>query len=207
MASEGRSQPAAHDGAPRPARVLVGGGIGAGKSSVMALFAGAGYRVIVADDVGRSVLAPGAPAVTAVARLWPDVVHEGVVDRAALAGIVFADAPSLVALESITHPVIADAIAAEIEGHRTEAVCVEIPVLGMLDGPTWHRVAVVAPVDIRLARAVGRGGDADDVRRRMASQPDDHAWRAWADTVIDNGGAWADTERLVSHLIAGLRTR
>ena len=207
MASEGRSRPAAHHGVPAPARVLVGGGIGAGKSSVVALFADAGYHVIVADDVGRSVLAPGAPAVTAVAHLWPDVVHEGVVDRTALAGIVFADAPSLAALESITHPEIADAIAAEIEEHRTEAVCVEAPVLGMLEAPTWHRVAVVAPIDVRLARAVGRGGDADDIRRRIASQPDDETWRAWADTVIDNGGAWADTERFVAQIVAELRAR
>lgn len=207
MASEGRSLPAAHDVAPHPARVLVGGGIGAGKSSVMAVFADAGYHVIVADDVGRSVLSPGASAVTAVARLWPDVVHQGVVDRRALADIVFADAPSLATLETITHPIITEAITAEIEEHRTEAVCVEIPVMGMLDAPIWHRIAVVAPGDIRLARAVSRGGDADDIRRRMASQPDDHAWRSWADTVIDNGGAWADTERFVAHLVEGLRER
>lgn len=201
MASEGRSVDDARGERTCPARVLVGGGIGAGKSSVVGVFAARGFRTIVADDVGRSILGAGEPAVSLVADRWPGVVEGGVVDRAALARIVFSDAHALEALESITHPAIAASITRELADHPTHDVCVETPVIGAFEDLASHRVAVVAPPGVRIARAIARGGDPGDVRARVASQPDDAAWESWADFVVDNDGPWAATERSVDAYI------
>ena len=73
------------------ARVLVGGGIGAGKSSVVDVFRREGYLAINADDVGRSVLQPGSAALARVTDIWPGAIVDGELDRGALAKIVFAD--------------------------------------------------------------------------------------------------------------------
>lgn len=188
-----------------PFLVVIGGGIGAGKSSVTGVFASQGYVVISADDVGREILAPGSAASREVAARWPEVIEGGAIDRAALARVVFADATALEALETITHPQIVAEITHRIEA-GSEPIAVETPVMGLLGGRADVRVAVVAPRSLRLARAVARGGEASDVERRMQRQPSDHEWRDWADVVVDNSGPWATTERFTASLIDGWRT-
>ena len=182
------------------ARVLLGGGIGAGKSAVAAIFERAGFLVIEGDEIGRSLLAAGTPETSAVRELWPSVVADGVVDRAALATIVFDDASELRKLEGVTHPAIAAEIARRLAKTEKDVV-VEAPLMHLEISGEWTRVAVVADSRERLARAEARGGDPDDVKRRMKSQMSTAEWTSWADVVIDNNGAWAATERIVASMI------
>jgi dephospho-CoA kinase len=186
--------------------VLLGGGIGAGKSSIAALFADRGFEVVEADIVGHRVLATDPEVRSAVSNRWPSVVSDGVIDRAALAEVVFSDPSELRHLEQITHPRIRSAIVDRIAESQATKVVVEIPLTSMnvnVDGAIV-RVAVVADHDVRLARAVIRGGDAADIQRRMRLQDDDATWRAWADHVVDNSGAWTLTERTIQTLIDGM---
>jgi len=188
---------------PRKHRVLLGGGIGAGKSSVAALFVAAGFTHIESDRIGEGVLRPGTAATDAVERAWPEVVSEGVVDRGALAAIVFVSKAELDRLEAITHPSIRD----EIEwaaNDATESIVVEVPLITMdLEGE-WLRVAVLADGDTRMRRAVARGGDPEDVRHRIRSQASDTDWVSWADVVISNSGDWSEAQRAVAAVIDGL---
>jgi len=183
--------------------VLVGGGIGAGKTSVLRIFQEHGFAIISTDDVGREVLAPGSPAIQEVYRLWPDVVEGGVVNRQALAEVVFGDPGELERLEAITHPEIERRVRVDID-RRTGPIAIEVPVMKVLRDDTFTRIAVVADHDVRTARAVTRGATRDDVEQRMANQPSDAEWRDWADVVFDNSGAWAHTEESVRSLIAEL---
>lgn len=190
---------------PRRPRVLLGGGIGAGKSSIASLFGDAGFLLVEADRVGADVLSPGTSETRAVAAAWPEAVHGGVVDRSALAQIVFASDTALARLEAITHPAIRrriESLAASSPGK----VLVEVPLTTLnLDGE-WVRIAVLADEDLRIARAVARGGDPDDVRRRVQSQVDESAWIEWADTVIMNNAAWSETEKVAGAVIDELMT-
>lgn len=180
---------------------MVGGGIGAGKSKVASLLAGRGVVVIEADAVGHGVIAPGGRAHEAVSGRWPEVVVAGIVDRAALAAIVFSDPGELRALEAITHPAIADEIAARAGAAGLAPVVVEVPVTASVVGDGWTRVWVRAPVAVRVDRAVARGMDLDDVQRRIASQASDDEWAAWADYVLVNDGTLADLEVAVGDLV------
>ena len=165
---------------------MVGGGIGAGKGVVARLFAELGFTVITADLVGHAVLEPGGAAFDEVAGRWPSVVVDGRIDRSRLAAVVFADADELEALEAMTHPAIISAIGERVSG-APGPVVVEVPVPLAL-GDDWHRVLVDADEELRVERAVARGGEAADVRRRVAAQPDRAAWLDWADHVILNEG-------------------
>ncbi len=180
--------------------VLLGGGIGAGKSAIADLFVEAGFLLIEADSVGAEVLRPHSDASCAVAKIWPEIVKAGVVDRKALAGIVFSNRKDLRKLEAITHP----AIAAEIE-RRVAAtagdVIVEVPLTHLNPSGDWTRVAVVADEKIRIARAIERGGEPADVLRRVSSQVTEIEWTRWADFVIDNNHAWSSTEVAVHSVI------
>lgn len=178
-------------------RAVLGGGIGSGKSAAAAVFVRLGAKVISADEASRSVLAPGEPAVAAVAERWPEVVSaDGVVDRWALARIVFDDPAELRRLEQITHPVIVARMAGLVAASAGErVVIVEIPLPGEWLGAGWTRLVVDAPDEVRVRRLVERGMAPEEIRRRMSVQPSREQWLEAADHVIDNGG---DRDRLES---------
>jgi dephospho-CoA kinase len=193
----------ASDG-PNAAHVLLGGGIGAGKSAIADLFFHAGFLLIGADAVGAEVLQPHTEASHAVAKIWPEVVRRGIVDRESLAAIVFANRRDLRRLEAITHP----AIAAEIEKRvaaTADDVIVEVPLMHLEFSGDWIKVAVVADEKIRIARTIERGADPADVLRRVSSQVSENEWMEWADFVIDNSHAWSTTEAAVHTMIREVR--
>ena len=96
--------------------VIIGltGGIGSGKSTVAALLAERGARVIDADRIGHEAYLPGTPGWDQiVAAFGRDVVAaDGTIDRAALGRRVFADREALETLNRIVHPLIAQEIQA-----------------------------------------------------------------------------------------------
>lgn len=154
-----------------------------------------GIRAIDADQVGHEVL--GREAFDQVARKWPAVVEEGLVDRAALAAIVFSDLDQLQELEAITHPLIFGKILSDLDGFEGVAV-VEMPLMLRPDG--WSRLVVDAPDHFRFERAVGRGMDPLDVSRRMASQPTRAEWLASADLVVPNAASLDELQSTVGLL-------
>jgi dephospho-CoA kinase len=173
---------------PPPARIVVAGGLGSGKSTVAALLAEKGATIIEADRIGHEVLEPGGPAFAAVAQRWPAVVVDGAIDRRRLATIVFADHEQLAELEAITHPAIHTEITRRARDAAESPVVVELPVAGIV-GPEWTWIAVIAEPAVRVERAVERGMDEEDVRRRIAAQLSNEEWCERASHVIVNDGS------------------
>lgn len=168
------------------------GGIGSGKSEVRRILETLGVRTIDADALGHDVLTT--EGLAPVSERWPEVLVDGVIDRARLAEIVFRDIEELRALEGITHPIIFGRIQQDLQGYPAAAV-VEMP---LLDGiPGWKRVVVDATDESRLARAVARGLSREDAARRMAAQPSRAEWLAVADVVIPNHG---DRQELIDSI-------
>ena len=181
-----------------PLRVIVGGGIGSGKSTVLQLLAGMGAVVIEADRIGHEVLEPGGPAYDKVAERWPSVVVEGRIVRSLLAAIVFSDAEQLALLESLIHPAIRDEIAGRVAAAGDQDVALELPLKSDLAGPGWTRIVIDAPAPQRIRRAVARGMPEEDAASRLAVQPDREQWLFGADLVIDNSGSLEDLEAAVA---------
>jgi len=67
-------------------------------------------------------------------------------------------------------------------------------------------IVVEAPDELRIARAVARGMQADDVRRRIASQATDAERRAVADAVVRNDSDLTDLEAAVASLWTTIET-
>lgn len=189
-----------------PLRLVVSGGIGSGKSTVLRVLEDLGVEVIEADRVGHSVLEPGGGAFESVVATWPEVVRAGRIDRAKLAAIVFEDVGQLRKLESITHPQVAAEIHRQINDLGSRDIAVELPLVSDLLGDGWIRIVVDAPVGVRRERATGRGLSDDDVSRRMSAQPTRHDWLVGADVVLDNSGTISDLEIRVATLLDCLRS-
>ena len=187
-------------------RWLLIGGIGSGKSAVREILADKGFRTIDSDSVGHRVLMPNGPAFPEVAERWPGVVRQGMIDRARLAEIVFADERQLRELEAITHPHIFDSIRASVEGFPARIWVVEMPLIGNRLGDGWAVMVVDASDEMRLSRLLARGVTESDARARMASQPTRSEWLASADVVIPNHGGLDDLQAAVDRMVVGIET-
>jgi dephospho-CoA kinase len=161
----------------RALRIGLTGPIGCGKSTVAGWLAARGAVAIAADAVARAVTAPGEPAHDAALARFGEAVRgpDGALDRAALAGLVFADAAALADLEAIVHPAVrARILAALAAADRSGAPAVVVEAIKLVEGgladlcdEIW--LVACAPATQR-ARLAGRGMAADDVERRIAAQ-------------------------------------
>ena len=189
-------------------RIGLTGGIGSGKSTVAALLAERGARVVDADRIAREVVEPGTPGLAAVVAEFGSGVlaDDGALDRAALAAIVFGDPAARARLDGIVHPLVRARAAELVAAAPADAVVVQdVPLLvetGQAAG--FDLVLVVeADPDTRVQRLVDRGLSADDARARMASQATDEERRAVADVVLRNDGDRDALAAQVEHFWTG----
>jgi dephospho-CoA kinase len=180
------------------------GGIGSGKSTVSALLAAKGAVVVDADEVVREQQRPGTPVFDAmVERFGPGIVGaDGMLDRAAVADIVFADPKALEDLNNIVHPAVGAEIARRMEAlSSTDTVVVlDVPLLveASRGYPLAGLIVVDVDPDIAVERLVmQRGMTEEDARSRMSRQASREERRARADVVIDNRGTPSDLARQV----------
>ena len=176
--------------------ILVGltGGIGAGKSTVSVMLAERGAAIVDADRIARDLQAPGSPVLDLMAeRFGPHIIGEdGVLDRAAVANIVFNDEVALADLNGIVHPAMQSEIQRQIDEQRgsDRVVVLDFPLLG--ENPRKGLAATIVvdvPVDVAVQRLVGqRNMDEVDARARINSQLSREERLATATHVIDNGG-------------------
>ena len=117
---------------------------------------------------------------------------------------MFRDRAELAALEALTHPAIVETILDRVN-EIDRPVIVEVPVILDL-GDGWRRVFVDADREVRIERAVARGADEADVRRRAAAQADRKEWLLWADDVIVNEGTKEELAAQVNALWDRLAT-
>jgi dephospho-CoA kinase len=198
-------------------RVGLTGGIGSGKSTVSARLAELGAVILDADKAARAVVEPGTPGLAAITAAFGDGVlaADGSLDRAKLAGIVFADEAALARLNAITHPLIhawiAAAEQAAIRARGDDVVLVhDVALLA-----EWGRakefdlvIVVDVPAETQLERLTGPRGMAEDqARARMAAQATREQRLAVADIVIDNSGTREDLDRRIAEVWAELRAR
>jgi dephospho-CoA kinase len=186
-------------------RVGITGGIGSGKSAVTERLASIGITIVDADVVAREVVAPGSPALDAIARHFgAEIIDaDGALDRAALRRIVFAEPSERQWLEALTHPLIASAIAQQLDLARSPYVVLSSPLL--LEGSQRdfvdHVVVVDVPEATQIARASARDNNSEAlVRSIMAAQMPRQERRAQADTLIDNSGSLEELDTQVMAL-------
>ena len=173
------------------------GNIAAGKSTVAGRLAARGAPLIDADALAREAVAPGSPALAAIAARFGAgmLAADGSLDRAALRHLVFRDASAREALNAIVHPEVARLRDAAIERHRAEGaplVICDIPLLFEtgLDRAMDRIVLVDAPMEQRRERLMrDRGLSAGDADAMMAAQMPPELKRPHAHYLIENDGS------------------
>lgn len=196
---------AAPRGIAEPLRIGLTGGIGSGKSTVAALLALHGARVIDTDAISRRLTAAGGRAIPALRKAFGDdaIDVHGALDRRRMRHLVFDDPAARHRLEGILHPIILAETESEAALLVDSAVLVfDVPLL--VESPQWlqrvHRVLVIDCSEAtQVARVMQRSGWSEaSVRAVIATQASREQRRAVADDLIVNDGISIDalTERV-----------
>ena len=181
------------------------GGIGSGKTSVAAKLRAMGARVFDADEAAKNAVLPGTEGFFKVVETFgPQIVDaDGKLNRTALAEIVFNDKAALRKLEEIIHSYVwqeTDKFLSECQQSGERAAVLDIPLLIECG---WHQKVdevwlVVLPVEEQIMRTMKRSGmTAEAVQARIAAQMPLDQKKKYATLVIDNSGAWEETEKQV----------
>ena len=153
--------------------LAVTGGIGAGKSTVLNLFAGFGARVADADDVAHSLYRQGMPAYQQIVGRWGREIldADGEINRMAVASIVFQRKEELDWLNSLIHPLVWQEVEKLSTNGKGPLFCA-IPLLYEFG---WENrvdavISVWCPPDVQRTRLLQRGWTEAEIRRRLATQ-------------------------------------
>lgn len=197
-------------------RIGLTGGIASGKSAVAARWRELGIPVLDADLLVHALYEPGGAGTAAIVdEFGSELLDErGAVDRPRLAALVFGDPASVARLNACVHPLVRSETDRWLAGREAEghpAAVVEATLLVENGGRERFDllVAVSAPEELRLARALARDHSAtrDSVLARMRAQLTEGARNAVCDVVLGNEGSIEELRGKADGLAARLESR
>lgn len=183
------------------------GGIGAGKSELLR-YIQKHYKceIYLADEVAHLVKEPGTVCFARLVELLGgDVVGgDGQIDKAVMAGKIFADASLLQEVNDILHPAVREFLLERLEAARSlgevELFFVEAALLieagyGSLVDEMWY---VHADEEVRRERLrQSRGYSEERITNTIRRQLGEEIFRKNSDFVIDNSGSLEESCRQI----------
>jgi dephospho-CoA kinase len=197
----------------RPYIIGLTGGIASGKSNLTKALRTAGAPVFDADEISHALTAADGAALPAIrAEFGSGVFLDGVLDRHALADIVFSDAAARSRLENIIHPLVIARIKAMTAVSESPAVIWDVPLLyeSGMDAECDEIWCAYAPQKEQAARIMRRYGiSRAKAMQRIKSQMPARTKAGRADHMIRTMGTkeesaqkvlalWADALRRLS---------
>jgi len=172
------------------------GGTGCGKTTALQVIERLGGVIIDCDNVYHNLLKTDKSLLSAIESRFPGTVKEGILDRTALAAIVFTDEQALQDLNTITHGAVKKEVLRRLD-NTPGGIPVAIDAIGLFEGGLADlcdvTVAITAPEEDRIKRLIMR----DDLTReqalkRMNAQKPESYFREKCDFVLDNSGTAED---------------
>jgi dephospho-CoA kinase len=185
-------------------RVGLTGGIGSGKSTVLAMLVELGAAAIDADAISRATTSVGGAAIPRIAQQFgPDfMTAEGALDRTKMRERAYAQPEARRDLEQIIHPLVGEEIARQVDAALAAgARCIVFDIPLLVESGRWRRqvdrvLVVDCEPETQVARVVARSGLApQEVRAIIAAQAPRALRLAAADLVICNEGLSLDALR------------
>jgi dephospho-CoA kinase len=178
-------------------RVGLTGGIGSGKSTVLAMLVELGAAPVDADAISRATTSVGGAAIPRIAQQFgPDfITAEGALDRTKMRERAYAQPEARRDLEQIIHPLVGEEIGRQVDAAvAAGARCIVFDIPLLVESGRWRRqvdrvLVVDCEPETQVARVVARSGLApQEVRAIIAAQAPRALRLAAADLVICNEG-------------------
>jgi dephospho-CoA kinase len=176
-------------------RVGLTGGIGSGKSTVLAMLAKAGAATIDADAISRSTTAANGAAIAEIEKVFGPgfITAERALDRERMRAHSFANPQARKQLEAIVHPLVTQESTRQAQAALAAgAKCIVFDVPLLVESGRWRRqvdrvLVVDCSPETQVARVVQRSGLTEDAVRAIIAAQATRAQRlAAADIVICN---------------------
>ena len=171
-------------------KVAICGGIGSGKSTVCRMFAERGVALYDSDSRAKALMNESEELRKAlVAEFGEECYADGVLNRSYLASRVFGSEEQLAKLNSIVHPAVKADFLRWAEEQEGDFCILESAILfeSGFDKVVDKTVAVLAPLPLRIERAMARdGASREQIEARVKAQMSDDELVARADFAIVN---------------------
>lgn len=171
-------------------KVAVCGGIGSGKSTVCRMFAERGVALYDSDSRAKALMNESEELRKAlVAEFGEESYTDGALNRSYLASRVFGSEEQLEKLNSIVHPAVKADFLRWAEEQEGDFCILESAILfeSGFDAVVDKTVAVLAPLPLRIERAMARdGASREQIEARVKAQMSDDELVARADFAIVN---------------------
>ena len=171
-------------------RIAITGGIGSGKSTVLAVFRELGYPVFSCDEIYAELLTEP-DFIKEIQAVFPQCVKGEKLDRAELSKLVFSDTDGEIErLNALTHPRILERLLKNMDGYPLAFA--EVPLLyeggfeQLFDGV----IAVYREQEERIRAVQERSGlTREEVEKRIARQYPQEKLKERTEFVIENTGS------------------
>lgn len=187
----------------RPMIIGLTGGIGSGKTTVCQMFAKRGVEIIDADQIGRTLVAPGSIALQQLIDLLGQdlLTADGSLQRQRLRQLIFSDPHARHQAEAILHPLIRAAILEKINESASSWLILAAPLL--LESKSYDFADRILVVDTDETLQIERTRERDhcsedEVHRIMQIQLPRTERVARATDLIHNNGDLANLDRQVA---------
>lgn len=179
------------------------GGIGSGKSRVVAVFTALGVPCYMADEAAKNLMSNNTTVQQQMIALFGESTynHNGL-NRAYIGEIVFNDPQILAALNAIVHPAVAQDFSEWVTQQDYPYLIKEVAILFETSGykAVDQSLLITAPKEVRLQRAMLRDKTTKEaILARMNNQWEDEQRIPLAQHVIHNID-WEETETEVKRL-------
>jgi len=171
-------------------RVGITGNIGSGKTYVCNLFSEM-YNIPVfnTDNEAKIIVNTDESVIKQIKNYFGEYAYcDGKLDSMYLSNIVFKDKAKLNKLNSIVHPIVLKKFEDFHKASNAAYVIKESAIIVECKIMVDVLIGVTAPKELRLQRAIDRGGTKYDILKRMKNQMSDGAKMHCCDYVIINDG-------------------
>jgi dephospho-CoA kinase len=188
------------------------GNIGTGKTTVAWMFQEHGVKLLSADEIAHETIEPHTAVWKQLYERYGKriVLGDGVIDRRALAGIIFSDDLERKFVEGVIHPRVHEELTKRIADSKrngTPMIMVEVP---LLFETRWDKemdsiIVVSCDLEQQIKRCKEKfGWTREEVLARIKAQRPIEDKISKADYVIDNGGSKEETLKQVRRIHASL---
>ena len=189
------------------------GGVGAGKSAILAHLASKpGIRVMLADEIAHDLMQPGTECFQKLKEKFAgeDIYQpDGSFDRAQLAAVIFSDDRKREELNAIVHPAVREYVLQQKEAEeRAGKLFLLVLEAALLIEEHYDEICeelwyIYTAEDIRRTRLMeSRGYSKEKVQHIFDSQLKESEYRSHCSVVIDNNGDLAETYRQIEKALA-----
>mgnify|MGYP000757150997 CR=1 FL=1 len=184
------------------------GGVGAGKSAILAHLASKpGIRVMLADEIAHDLMQPGTECFQKLKEKFAgeDIYQpDGSLDRAQLATVIFSDDRKREELNAIVHPAVREYVLQQKEAEeRAGKLFLLVLEAALLIEEHYDEICdelwyIYTDEAVRRERLKSSRHYTDEkITRMIASQPVEEVFRKACTVVIDNSGDFEATKRQI----------